>query len=93
MGPLLDWLKPQGKLVVVGAAFDPMEISIPQIITSSKMIQGEASGTAMDISDTLKFSRLQQVRPMIEVMPLEKVSEAYAKMMKNDARFRRVLKI
>jgi D-arabinose 1-dehydrogenase-like Zn-dependent alcohol dehydrogenase len=91
MSGLLNGLKPRGKLLVIGVAVDPMEILTPQIILGSKTIHGEVVGTAIDIEDTLKFSRLQQVRPMIELVPLEKAPEAYAKMMANKARFRMVL--
>lgn len=91
IGPLLGGLKARGKLIVVGVSFEPMEITTPQLIMGSKTLQGEAVGTAIDIEDTLKFSHLQDVHPMIEVLPLEKAPEAYAKMMKNAARFRMVL--
>jgi D-arabinose 1-dehydrogenase-like Zn-dependent alcohol dehydrogenase len=49
------------------------------------------TGTAIDIEDTLAFSVLQNVRPMIETVPLERAAEAYARMMRGDARFRIVL--
>jgi D-arabinose 1-dehydrogenase-like Zn-dependent alcohol dehydrogenase len=39
------------------------------------------------------FSVLQNIRPMIEVMPLEQAPEAYARMMEGKARFRMVLKM
>ena len=52
---------------------------------------GHASGTARDSEDTLNFSVLSGVRPMIETLPLERAGEAYAKMMDNQARFRMVI--
>jgi len=50
------------------------------------------SGTAIESEDTLNFAALTGVRPMIEVFPLEKVNEAYERMMTNKVRFRAVLK-
>jgi len=44
-----------------------------------------------DAEDTLSFSALQGVRPMIETVPLANAAEAYARMMRNEARFRIVL--
>jgi D-arabinose 1-dehydrogenase-like Zn-dependent alcohol dehydrogenase len=91
MGPLLGGLKARGKLIVVGASHEPIEVVIPQLIMGSKTIQGEVVGTAIDIEDTLKFSQRQHIHSMNEIVPLEKAAEAYAKMLKNDARFRMVL--
>ena len=46
---------------------------------------------AFDEEDTLKFSVLQNVRPMIETMPLDQATQAYARMISGAARFRMVL--
>lgn len=91
MGPLLGGLKAHGKLIVVGISNETMDITSLQLIVDSKTIQGSAVGTAIDSEDTLKFSQLQHIHAVIEVVPLEKAPEAYAKMMKNEARFRMVL--
>lgn len=91
IGRLLGGLKARGKLIVVGVSAEPFEITTLQVISGLKTIQGEAVGTAIDIEDTLKFSQLQRVRSINEVVPLEKAPEAYAKMMQNKARFRMVL--
>jgi D-arabinose 1-dehydrogenase-like Zn-dependent alcohol dehydrogenase len=91
MSELIDGLGPNGKLVVVGATFDPIEVTPIQLITGSKTIQGWAAGTAADSEDTLRFAELSGVRAMIETYPLEKVGEAYARMMSGDAQFRVVL--
>ena len=86
MSELIDGLGPNGKLMVVGAAFDPIEVTPLQLITGSRTIQGWASGTPADSEDTLRFAELTGVRPMIETYPLEKAAEAYARMMSGKAR-------
>ena len=91
MSELIDGLGPNGKLVVVGAAFDPIEVTPIQLISGSRSIQGWASGTPTDSEDTLRFAELTGVRPMIETYPLEKAAEAYARMMSGNAQFRVVL--
>jgi D-arabinose 1-dehydrogenase-like Zn-dependent alcohol dehydrogenase len=91
MSELIDGLGPNGKLIVIGAAFDPIEVTPIQLIAGSRTIQGWASGTAADSEDTLRFAELTGVRPMIETYPLEKAGEAYARMMSGDAQFRVVL--
>ena len=84
-------LGPGGKMVVVGASMDPIEVPPAALIGAQRSISGHASGTSMDSEDTLAFSSLAGVRTRIETMPLEQANEAYARMMAGDARFRMVL--
>ena len=91
MSELIDGLGPNGKLVVIGAAFEPIEVSPVQLINGSRTIQGWAAGTPADSEDTLRFAELSGVRPMIETYPLEKAADAYARMMSGKAEFRVVL--
>lgn len=91
MSELIDGLGPNGKLLVVGAAFDPIEVTPIQLISGSRTIQGWASGTPTDSEDTLRFAELTGVRPMIETYPLEKAAEAYERMISGNAQFRVVL--
>jgi D-arabinose 1-dehydrogenase-like Zn-dependent alcohol dehydrogenase len=91
MSELFNGLGPNGKLMVIGVAFDPIEVSPVQLITGSKSIQGWAAGTPADSEDTLLFAELSGVRPMIETYPLEKAAEAYARMLSGKAEFRVVL--
>jgi D-arabinose 1-dehydrogenase-like Zn-dependent alcohol dehydrogenase len=91
MSELIDGLGPNGKLMVVGVTFDPIEVTPVQLISGSRSLQGWASGTPTDAEDTLRFAELTGVRPMIETYPLEKAAEAYARMMSGRAQFRVVL--
>jgi D-arabinose 1-dehydrogenase-like Zn-dependent alcohol dehydrogenase len=91
MSELIDGLGPNGKLVVIGATFDPIEVTPVQLITGSRTIQGWAAGTPTDSEDTLRFAELTGVRPMIETYPLEQAAEGYARMMSGHAQFRVVL--
>jgi len=88
MSELLNGLGPNGKLIVVGATFDPIEVTAIQLISGSRTIQGWSTGTPADSEDTLRFAELTGVRPMIETYPLEKADEAYARMMSGKAQFR-----
>jgi D-arabinose 1-dehydrogenase-like Zn-dependent alcohol dehydrogenase len=91
MSELIDGLGPNGKLMVVGATFDPIEVTPIQLISNVRAIQGWAAGTPADSEDTLNFAELTGVRPMIETYPLEQAAEAYARMMSGKAQFRVVL--
>ena len=91
MSELIDGLGPNGKLMVVGAAADPIEVTPIQLIFGSRTIQGWNTGIPTDGEDTLRFAELTGVRPMVETYPLEKVADAYARMLSGHAQFRVVL--
>src|SRR2546430_2329043 len=76
MTALIDGLGDNGTLLVVGAAFDPIEVSPLQIIQGRKNTQGWPGGIPTDSEDTLRFAELTGVRPMIEKYPLAKAGEA-----------------
>jgi D-arabinose 1-dehydrogenase-like Zn-dependent alcohol dehydrogenase len=91
MAALFDGLSVNGEMVVVGATQDPVPVTPIQLIRGRKALQGWASGIATDSEDTMRFSTLTGVRPMIEKFPLEKAAEAYDQMISGRARFRVVL--
>ncbi|MDR6390811.1 alcohol dehydrogenase [Paraburkholderia phenoliruptrix] len=82
-----------GKMIMVGISEEPVEVPIAQFIMGRNSVQGWPSGTSADSQDTLAFSALSGVKPMIEEFPLERAAEAYERMMSGDARFRVVLKV
>lgn len=91
MSALIDGLGPNGKLIVVGAEPNPIEVTPTQLIFGSKTIQGWAAGTPAASEDALNFCVLTGVRPMVETYPLERANEAYARMLSGRAEFRVVL--
>lgn len=88
---LIDGLGPRGTLMVIGAGMESLTVTPLQLIPGSKTIRGWASGHARDSQDTLEFSALSGVRPMIERYPLEKAAAAYSQMISGKARFRVVI--
>ena len=91
MSSLVGGLGANGVLVVIGASADPIEVAPIQLITGRKRIQGWSAGIPTDSEDTLRFSEMTGIRPMIEKYPLAKAAEAYARMMSGKAEFRVVL--
>jgi D-arabinose 1-dehydrogenase-like Zn-dependent alcohol dehydrogenase len=86
----VDGLKPRGKLLIVAAPFEPLQVSVLTLL-SGKTIAGWPSGSAMDSEETVAFSVRTGVRPRIEVFKLEQAEQAFEKMMTNRVRFRAVL--
>jgi len=91
MGPLVSGLAARGKLIVVGVPEDPIQLNAFPLVFGGRAIYGSLTGTPIDSEDTLAFSVLENIRPMIETFPLEKAADAYARMMEGKARFRVVL--
>jgi D-arabinose 1-dehydrogenase-like Zn-dependent alcohol dehydrogenase len=91
MGAVLGGLGINGKLIVLGAAVEPIEVSPLLLISGRRAIVGWPSGTSRDSQDTLAFSALAGVRSMNEVFPLARGADAYERMMSGKARFRVVL--
>jgi len=91
MSSLVDGLGSNGRMIVVGASTDAIDVTPLQLIFGNRSVQGWAAGIPTDSEDTLRFAELTGVRPMIERYPLAKAGEAYARMMSGKAEFRTVL--
>jgi D-arabinose 1-dehydrogenase-like Zn-dependent alcohol dehydrogenase len=91
MSAVLGGLGVNGKLVILGAAGEPLEVPVIPLLLGRRSIMGWPSGSSIDSQDTLAFSKLTSVRAMNEVFPLERAAEAYEHMMSGKARFRAVL--
>ena len=91
MNSVIPGLGVNGKLIVLGAPHDPLEVPPFLLISGRRSVAGWPSGSAIDSQDTMAFSALTGVRSMNEVYPLERAAEAYNLMMSGKARFRVVL--
>lgn len=91
MADTMGGLGLNGKLLILGASFEPLPVNTLPMIGERQSVAGWPSGSSIDSQDTLAFSALTGVRPMIEVFPLERAAEGYERMMSNKARFRVVL--
>jgi D-arabinose 1-dehydrogenase-like Zn-dependent alcohol dehydrogenase len=91
MSEVLGGLAINGKLIMIGASNEPLEVSPIFFLSGRRSVVGWPSGTSIDSQDTLSFSVLSGVRPMNEIFPLEQATEAYEQMMSGKARFRAVL--
>jgi propanol-preferring alcohol dehydrogenase len=93
MSPLLDGLAPEGVMVVVGVADDPIAVSTIALVSGTRAVVGSLTGSAIENEDNLGFALDHGIRPMTEVMPLDDAPRAYQRMMSGKARFRVVLDV
>jgi D-arabinose 1-dehydrogenase-like Zn-dependent alcohol dehydrogenase len=91
MSAVLGGLGVNGKLIIVGAAAEPLQVPGIPLLMGRRSILGWPAGSSIDSQDTLAFSAQSGVRSMNEVFPLERAAEAYDHMMSGKARFRAVL--
>ena len=89
---LIDGLSPSGTLLVPAAPAEPLTISVLSLISGRRSVRWYA-GTARDAQETLEFSVLSAVHPMIEQYPLGRVAEAYDQTHSGRVRFRVVLTV
>lgn len=93
MSRTIGGLGTDGRLLVVGASGEPIEVSPFQLIPGRRSLAGWPSGTPIHSEDTLNFSAMTGVRPMIETFPSHRAAEAYDRMMSGNARFRVVIQV
>ncbi|MGW3354418.1 alcohol dehydrogenase catalytic domain-containing protein [Streptomyces bungoensis] len=91
MNPLVRGLAPNGKLIVVGAAPDPLTVSTPDLIFGTHSLVGSLTGSSIENEDNLAFSLAHDIRPSLEVLPFDRAVEGYERMLSGEARFRVVL--
>jgi len=91
MSALIDGLDVNGKFMTVGASTEPIEVTPIQLISGRRSLHGWSAGTSIESEDTLGFSAMTGVRPMIEKFPLAEAAKAYDRMISGKARFRVVL--
>ncbi len=88
---LMSGLGFDGKIVIVAGINEPIEIPATQLLVGRQSIQGWVANDPDARKDTIDFSLLTNVHPMIETFPLEQIDLAYEKMINAKVHFRAVL--
>ncbi len=90
---LLAGLAPEGRLVMLNPGKGPLQVSAGLLVGGQRSILGSITGTPYDNEKALGFSVLADVRPRVELLPLDQANEALRKLKSGDARYRMVLTI
>ncbi len=91
MAAVIGGLGVDGKLLIVGAPHDPLQVPVGLLIGGRRSIAGWPSGRSIDSEDTMAFAARTGVRSRNELFPLDRAAAAYDRMMSGEARFRVVL--
>ena len=93
----MDWnqylslLKVDGSMVVVGAPEKPNEVASFALILGRRSLAGSAIGGIEETQEMLDFCGKHNVTSDIELIPIQKVNEAYERVLKSDVRYRFVI--
>ncbi|KAH0711336.1 hypothetical protein KY289_007295 [Solanum tuberosum] len=91
--PLLNLLKTNGKLVMVGAPDKPLELPVFPLLSGRKLVGGSAIGGVKEIQEMVNFAEKHNITPDVEVVPMEYVNTAVERLVKSDVKYRFVLDI
>jgi D-arabinose 1-dehydrogenase-like Zn-dependent alcohol dehydrogenase len=81
----------RGNLIMAPVPDDQIQLSAVPLVFSGRSIYGSLTGAAIETEDTIAFSVLENIRPMIETVPLEQAADTHARLMQGEARFRMLL--
>ncbi|KAJ0464352.1 putative cinnamyl-alcohol dehydrogenase [Helianthus annuus] len=93
IAPLLNALKPDGKLVLVGAPEKPFDLAAFSLITGRKMVAGSATGGLKETQEMLDFAAKHGITADIELIPIDYVNTAMGRMLKSDVKYRFVIDV
>ncbi|XP_019227609.1 PREDICTED: 8-hydroxygeraniol dehydrogenase-like isoform X2 [Nicotiana attenuata] len=91
--PLLNILKPHGKLVVVGAPPKPLELPVFPIIMGRKIVGGSIIGGMKETQEMLDFAAKHNIIPDVEIVAMDYVNTALERLLKSDVKYRFALDV
>ena len=93
----LDWnlylntLKPKGRLHFVGATLEPLDLGVFSLIMAQRSVSGSPVGSPATIAKMLEFAKQHDIKPRIEVFPMNEINTAFDHLKSGKARYRIVL--
>ncbi|KAK1404164.1 Mutant 10-hydroxygeraniol dehydrogenase [Heracleum sosnowskyi] len=91
--PLLGLLKPDGKLVMVGAPETPLEVPVFNLLRGRKILGGSNIGGLKETQEMLDFAAKHNITADVEVIPVDYVNTAMDRLVKSDVRYRFVIDV
>ena len=89
----LGMLRPQGAMVIVGIPPEPIPVSAWSLIAGNRRLAGSAIGGIPETQEMLDYCARHEIGADVEVIPIQKVNEAYERMIRNDVRYRFVIDV
>jgi uncharacterized zinc-type alcohol dehydrogenase-like protein len=93
MNTYLGMLKRDGVMVLVGAPGEDLPVNPFSLIPKRRSLSGSTIGGLPETQEMLDFCEKHGLGAEIEVIPIDKVNEAYDRLLKSDVRYRFVIDI
>src|SRR5438128_6003388 len=87
----LGMLRPQGAMVIVGIPPEPIPLSAWSLIAGNRRLAGSSIGGIPETQEMLDYCARHEIGADVEIIPIQKVNEAYDRMIRNDVRYRFVI--
>ncbi|XP_058775920.1 probable mannitol dehydrogenase isoform X2 [Vicia villosa] len=91
--PLIGLLKSHGKLVIVGVVVKPLELPVYALLGGRKLVAGSNIGGIKETQEMIDFAAKHDVKPDIEVVPIDYVNTAMERLAKADVKYRFVIDV
>ncbi|KAL0911637.1 hypothetical protein M5K25_019792 [Dendrobium thyrsiflorum] len=91
MQPLMDLLKVQGKLVVVGGSPEPLLVPSIPLLMGRKIVGGSICGGTKETQEMLNFAAENKIEADVEIIPISYVNTAMERLFKGDIKYRFVI--
>jgi uncharacterized zinc-type alcohol dehydrogenase-like protein len=88
---LLQVLRPEGTMVVVGAPPEPAPVNAFSLIGGNRRLAGSLIGGIAETQEMLDFCGVHTLGADVEVIPMQQINEAYERMLRSDVRYRFVI--
>jgi uncharacterized zinc-type alcohol dehydrogenase-like protein len=88
---LLTLLKRDGNITLVGAPEKPMAVAAFALLFGRKSLSGSPIGGTIETQEMLDFCGKHNITADVEVIPIQKVNEAYDRLLKQDVKYRFVI--
>jgi alcohol dehydrogenase (NADP+) len=84
----INLLRRDGNITLVGAPEKPMAVSAFGLIVGRRRLSGSNIGGIRETQEMLDFCGVHNITADVEVIPIQKVNEAYDRLLKSDVRYR-----
>lgn len=85
---IIQLLRRDGNLTMVGAPEKPLALGVFGLIMGRRSLSGSAIGGIKETQEMLDFCGKHNITSDVEVIPIQKVNEAYERLLKSDVKYR-----
>jgi uncharacterized zinc-type alcohol dehydrogenase-like protein len=84
----LQLLRPDGTVVLVGAPEKPLAVAAFNLLFGRRSLSGSPIGGIPETQEMLDFCGKHNITSDVEIIPIQKVNEAYERLLKSDVKYR-----